>query len=96
MKKVPEAVRAAIRAAGPDRHVVLADFALRLARLGHITEVRVGVAGGAEAAEAVRRVLAELAAPEALETASPETALADASGAGRKGDLRRTGAVTKA
>jgi hypothetical protein len=77
----PSAVKAAIRAAGPSRHVLVADFALRLARLGHITEVRVGVAGGAEATEAVRSVLVELAAPEVLEAAPRETALADAVGA---------------
>jgi hypothetical protein len=61
----PSAVRAAIRAAGEQRHVLAADFALRLARLGHVREVSVHIAGGPEAAEAVRSVLAELAAPEA-------------------------------
>ena len=77
----PSAVEAAIRAAGPGRHIVAADFALRLARLGYVKEVSVTVAGGPEAAEAARRVLAELAAPEAPEVAPPETALAGTDGA---------------
>jgi hypothetical protein len=71
----PSAVRAAIRAAGPSRHILLADFALRLARLGHVTEIRASVAGGAEAAEAVRSVLAELAGPP---QARPEPSQAEA------------------
>ena len=64
----PSAVRAAVTAAGPRRHIFLADFALRLARLGHIKLIRLSVAGDPEAVEAVRSVLAELApaaAPEA-------------------------------
>jgi hypothetical protein len=73
-----EALTAALRVAGPRRHVLLADFALRLARLGHVTEVSVTVAGGPEAAEAGRRVLAELAPPEAPEDAPGETALGGA------------------
>jgi hypothetical protein len=62
----PSAVRAAVEAAGNSQNVMLADFALRLARLGHVTEVSVTVAGGPEAVQAVRSVLAELAAQTAL------------------------------
>ena len=61
----PSAVRAAVEAAGPGQNVLLADFGLRLARLGHVTKISVSVAGGPEAAEAVRSVLAALAAQEA-------------------------------
>ncbi len=73
----PAAVEAAIRAAGPRRHVLLAAFALRLARLGYVREVSVTVAGGPEAAEAVRSVLAELvgrssANPENAQTGTDE------------------------
>jgi hypothetical protein len=64
MAEPPEALRTAIRAAGPSRHILVADFALRLARLGHVREVSVTVAGGLEAAKAMRRVLAELAPPQ--------------------------------
>jgi len=74
----PAAVEAAIRAAGPRRHILAADFALRMARLGHVRGIGVTVAGGPEAAEAARRVLAELAPPEAPEDAPDETALAGA------------------
>ena len=74
----PSAVRAAIQAAGLGRHALAADFGLRMARLGHVRGVRVDIAGGPEAVEAVRRVLAELAPPEAPEDAPGETALADA------------------
>jgi hypothetical protein len=72
------AVIAAVQAAGPNRNTLLADFALRLGRLGHVREVSVTVAGGPEAAEAVHRVLAQLAAPEAPEDAPGETALGGA------------------
>jgi hypothetical protein len=58
----PSAVEAAIRAAGPSPHILAADFALRLGRLGHVREISVTVASGPEAAEAVRSVLAEMAA----------------------------------
>jgi hypothetical protein len=85
----PSAVRAAVRAAGPRRHVFLADFALRLARLGHIRDIRVDVAGGTEAFEAVRSVLAELAP-----VAEPEAdaRLGTYAGAGdEQADLDQTG-----
>jgi hypothetical protein len=73
----PSAVRAAIRAAArEDRHVLVAALALRLARLAHVKEIRVDIAGGAEAAEAVRSVLAELAARDA-----PGNAIVSADGA---------------
>jgi hypothetical protein len=70
----PSAVRAAVRAAGPRSKIFVADFALRLARLGHVKEISVDVAGGVEAREAVRAVLAELtsgsrALPEAAQDA---------------------------
>jgi hypothetical protein len=88
----PSAIKSAIRAAGADRHILVADLALRLARLRHVTEVRFNVAPGtpldairlalAEAtAEAARRVLAELAPPQAPQAARGETALARAVGA---------------
>jgi len=57
----PSALRAAIQAAGPSRHILLADFALRMARLGHAKEVSVDVAGGPEAAETALQVLVDLA-----------------------------------
>ena len=81
----PSAVEGAIRAAGPSRHILAANFALRLARLGHVREVSVTVAGGPKAAEAVRRVLAELAASEAPEDAPDETALEAVVGAQDEG-----------
>jgi len=62
------AVDAAVREAGPNRHVLVAAMAVRLASLGHVREVRIKVAGGAEAAEAVRSVLAELRADKAQTT----------------------------
>ena len=61
------AVTAAIRAAGANHQILVADLGLRLARLGYLKDVRVNVADGAAAAraavEAVRSVLSELAAP---------------------------------
>jgi hypothetical protein len=58
----PSAVRAAIQAAGPRRHVLTADFALRMARLDHVKGINVDIAAGPQAAEAALRVLAELLA----------------------------------
>ncbi len=68
MAAAREAVSAALTAAGPQRHVLCAALALRLACLGHVSNVRFDVAGGPEAAEAVRSVLEELTgAPAASE-----------------------------
>ncbi len=53
------AVGAALEAAGPQRHVVAAALALRLARQGHVSNVKFDVAGGPEVAEAVCSALAE-------------------------------------
>ena len=75
MNEARAAISAALRAAGPRRHILLADFALRLARLGHVTEVRVSVAGGTPL-DAIRSALAELpvppeAVPNAVTAPSP-------------------------
>ena len=88
---------AALRAAGPigdpARQILLAELALRLARQGHFSEVRIHVAGGTPY-EAIRSALAELAlaqeaAQEAQETGrkgKAETALGGEDGAqGEKG-----------
>jgi len=80
MNEARAAISAALRAAGPRRHILLADFALRLARLGHVTEVRVSVAGGTPL-DAIRIALAEPAVPpEAAEAAPGETTPAGAIG----------------
>ena len=53
------AIKVGLNAAGPQRHVLMADLALRLARLGHAREVRLNVADNGDAAEALCSFLAE-------------------------------------
>jgi len=72
-------IRDAIKTAGPSRHVLVAGLALRLARQGHVREVRLKTTGGPEAAEAVLSFLAERpeadppeTAPGGLDTLRPE------------------------
>jgi hypothetical protein len=91
----PSAIKAAIRAAGPGRHIFVADLALRLARLAHVTEVRFNIAPGTSleairlalaevTAEAASWALAELAPPEPPGDAPAETMLAGAVAAQRE------------
>jgi hypothetical protein len=72
----PSAVRAAIQAAGSSRHILIADFALRMARLDHVKGISVNVADGPEATEAALRVLVELGVSD---PALPEAGIAPGS-----------------
>lgn len=58
------AIDEARAAAGARRHVLFAELALRLARLGFVADLRFTLADGTPA-EALRSALAEVTAPEA-------------------------------